>query len=179
MTDQTPMERPRIEADRLTLRPLQRSDQGLIEMFASDARVAKMTSSIPHPLPPGTTEAFLARAAGPKPDEMVWAMDASAQGGAEVLGLMSLKRRDAAQCEIGYWVAPAYWNTGTASDALHALLAANPMQCTEIVGRVFQDNPASAKVLTKAGFAYVGEDETYCVSRGANIPTWTYLRKLD
>ena len=54
-----------IETDRFSLRPLRRSDQGLIELYAGDERVAKMTTSIPHPLPPGTTEAFISRATGP------------------------------------------------------------------------------------------------------------------
>ena len=56
---------PLIETDRFDLRPVRRSDMGLIEMYASDPRVAKSTSSIPHPLPPGSVEALsLLRQAG-------------------------------------------------------------------------------------------------------------------
>ena len=43
---------------------------------------------------------------------------------------------------------------------------------------VFQDNPASAKVLTNCGFDYIGDAESYSVARGSQVPTWTYLRKL-
>ena len=55
------VEQPVIEAARFVLRPLRRSDAGLIHMYASDERVARGTRSIPHPLPPGATDAFVAR----------------------------------------------------------------------------------------------------------------------
>jgi RimJ/RimL family protein N-acetyltransferase len=43
---------------------------------------------------------------------------------------------------------------------------------------VFQDNPASARVLTHCGFEYLGDAESYSVARESTVPTWTYLRKL-
>ena len=54
-------DQPVIEAEGLDLRPLRQSDAGLIELYGSDERVARMTTSIPHPLPPGSTEAFILR----------------------------------------------------------------------------------------------------------------------
>lgn len=168
-----------IDAGQIQLRPLRASDTGLIQMHRADARVAKNTSRIPHPLPPGETEALVARAQDPAREEEYWAMDASAHGGSEVLGVLSLTRLDDKQSEIRYWVAPAYWNTGVASDAVNAIISANPLNNTAIFGAVFQDNPASARVLTNAGFDYIGDAETYSVARAANVPTWTYLRKLD
>jgi RimJ/RimL family protein N-acetyltransferase len=43
---------------------------------------------------------------------------------------------------------------------------------------VFQDNPASARVLIHCGFEYLGDAETFCVARDTTMPTWTYSRKL-
>lgn len=175
---------PEIAVDGLVLRPLRRSDAGLIELYGSDERVARMTTSIPHPLPPGTTEAFVTRAINAAGDEFVWAMDDSSMGGAELKGVISLKRMDpqpktGTQSEIGYWVAPAWWNTGLASMAVQALVSANPLNDMTIFGSVFQDNPASARVLTNAGFAYVGDAESFSVARNAKVATWTYVRKLN
>ncbi|WP_425439743.1 GNAT family N-acetyltransferase [Planktotalea arctica] len=178
MNDMTRDAQPVITTQRLSLRPLQTSDLGLINLHSGDARVAKMTTDIPHPLPPGATEALLKRAADPMRSEDFWAMDASVHGGSELMGLISLTRLDSAQSEIGYWVAPAFWNAGTASDAVAALIDANPLANKTIFAAVFQNNPASAKVLTNAGFDYIGDAETYSVARAANVPTWTYLRKL-
>lgn len=168
-----------IETERFTLRPLRNSDAGLLRLYTSDERVARATRSIPHPLPPGATEAFIARTHARDRIEDVWAMDASASDQSEVMGTIGLKRMDRDQSEIGYWVAPAFWNTGLASDAVRAIIAANPQASRTIFASVFQDNPASARVLTNAGFAYIGDAEEYSVSRNTTVPTWTYSLRLD
>jgi len=169
---------PVISAEDLDLRPVRKSDIGMIEFYTSDARVARMTSSIPHPLPPGATEAFVQRALSEARDEDVWVMDGSKTGGADVMGVIGLKAMDREQSEIGYWVAPLFWGKGTAQTAVSALIAANPLNNKTIFGSVFQDNPASARVLTNAGFEYLGDAESFCVARDTPVPTWTYLRKL-
>ena len=177
MLDQI-INQPVIETDRFVLRPLRRSDTGLISHYTRDERVARMTSAIPHPLPPGATEAFVTRAMAEDRDEDVWAIDGTVSGGAELMGLISLKKMDRNQSEVGYWVAPICWNTGLASDALAALVAANPLGNDTMFACVFQDNPASARVLTHCGFEYLGDAEVFSVARDTTVPTWTYSRKL-
>ncbi|MBJ6371649.1 GNAT family N-acetyltransferase [Sedimentitalea arenosa] len=169
---------PVIETERFDLRPLRRSDMGLIEMYGGDARVARMTTSIPHPLPPGVAEAFVARAMAEERDEDIWAMDGTKSGGSELMGLISLEKMDRNQSEVGYWVAPPFWNTGLASDAVQALVTANPLDSATMFASVFQDNPASARVLTHCGFQYLGDAEGYSVARDTTVPTWTYSKKL-
>jgi len=170
---------PVIEAERFVLRPVRKSDAGLFAMYAGDERVARNTRSIPHPLPPGATEAFIARCLSENRDEDVWVIDGAAQGLSEVLGVIGLKPMDRDQSEIGYWVAPAFWNTGIASEAVQALLQANPQECKTIFASVFQDNAGSARVLTNAGFEYIGDAEAFSVARNGQVATWTYLKKLD
>ncbi|WP_193141577.1 GNAT family N-acetyltransferase [Meridianimarinicoccus sp. MJW13] len=169
---------PIIETDRLVLRPLRRSDEGLLTMYAGDKRVAETTRSIPHPLPPGTTVSFIERARSPERTEDVWAMDGTAAGLAELLGVVALERLSPDRSEIGYWVAPAFWNTGYASEAVSGLLEANPQNVSTVFAEVFQSNPASARLLTKTGFDYIGDAEAFCVAQGRTVATWTYLRKL-
>ncbi|WP_417676017.1 GNAT family N-acetyltransferase [Pseudodonghicola sp.] len=169
---------PVIETERFTLRPLRRSDMGLIELYAGDVRVAKMTTSIPHPYPPGAAEAFVTRAMDPEAEAAVWAIDGTKSGEGELLGLINLKQMDRNQSEVSYWVAPLFWNTGLASEAVEGLVAANPLKNAAMFASVFQDNPASARVLTHSGFAYLGDAETFSVARDATVPTWTYSRKL-
>ena len=169
---------PVVETPRFDLRPLRRSDMGLIELYGSDRRVARMTTSIPHPLPPGATEAFVTRAMAEERSEDVWAMDATRTDGPELMGLISLERIDRNQSEIGYWVAPIYWNTGLASEAVQALVNSNPLNNATMFASVFQDNPASAQVLTHSGFKYLGDAESFSVARNASVHTWPYLNKL-
>ncbi|MEM8632161.1 MAG: GNAT family protein [Pseudomonadota bacterium] len=173
------LNQPVIETERFVLRPVRGSDAGLLALYAGDERVARMTTSIPHPLPPGATEAFIARSQNPERVEDVWIMDGSGQGLSEVLGAIALERMEDGQSEIGYWVAPAFWNSGIASMAVKALIGANPLESRTIFASVFQDNPGSAQVLTNTGFAYIGNAEAYSVARGATVPTWTYLRRMD
>lgn len=167
-----------VNAGRFVLRPVRRSDAGLYAMYAGDRRLAEATRGIPHPLPPGAAEAFVARAARADTDEDTWVMDGLTGGLPEVLGVISLKKMDRGQSEVEFWVAPAFWNIGIASEAVNALIAANPQKNKTIFAEVFQDNPGSARVLAHAGFQYLGDAESFSVARGVCVPTWTYVRKL-
>lgn len=191
MFQTTIVSQPVIEAGRFILRPLRRSDAGLISLYTADKRLAEGTRSIPHPLPPGATEAFIARALAENRVEDVWALDGSGHGVrgetlgaspgaglAEVLGVVSLTRLEPGSSEVGFWVAPGFWNTGFASEAVAALIAVNPHQSRTLMAEVFQDNPGSARVLTHNGFEYLGDAESWSVARGARVPTWTYVKKL-
>jgi len=167
-----------LAGERILLRPLRRSDAGLIALYTSERRLAEGTRAIPHPLPPGASEAYVARALNDGRVEDVWVIDGAARDLAEVLGVVSLTRIDRDQSEIGYWVAPAFWNTGFASEAVAALVADNPHKSRTLFAEVFQDNPGSARVLTNCGFDYLGDAEAFSVARNATVPTWTYLRKM-
>ena len=167
-----------IATERFVLRPLRVSDVGLIAHYTADRRVAEGTRSIPHPLPPGATESFVRRAMGSARDEDVWAIDGSINKLAELLGLVSLTRIDREQSELGFWIGARFWNTGFATEAVSALVEANPHGSRTLFAEAFQDNPGSARVLTNCGFEYLGDAESWSVARGARVPTWTYLRKM-
>ena len=94
------------------------------------------------------------------------------------MGLISLQRMDRNQSEVGYWVAPPFWNTGLASEAVEALVTANPLDNATMFASVFQDNPASARVLMHCGFEYIGDAESFSVARNATVKTWTYLKRM-
>jgi len=178
MRDHADFSQPNVAAGNLCLRPLQRSDAPLVARYANDRRVAQMTTSIPFPLSRGAAEEFCSAAVAPTRLDDVWAIDGSAGGAEALLGVISLRYLDREQSEVGYWVAPAFWNRGYASAALAALLKANPHQNRSVVGSVFQDNVPSAHVLTGAGFVLLGEAEAFSLARGAHVPTWTYLKTL-
>ena len=167
-----------IATERFVLRPVRKSDAGLFALYAGDRRVAEATQAIPHPLPPGAAEAFCARAMLAGSEEDIWVMDCTTSGLPELLGVISLRMMDRGQSEVAFWVAPAFWNHGIASAAVNALVAANPQKNCTMFAEAFQDNPGSARVLTNAGFQYLGDAESYSVARDANVPTWTYIRKL-
>lgn len=168
-----------IDAGTFVLRPVRKSDAGMFEFYAGDERVARMTRSIPHPLPPGAAENFVTRSMAPNAEELVWVMDSTAAGGSEVMGVISLQPMDRNQAQVGYWVGPSHWNTGVASAAVRALVEANPLKNATYFAEVFQENQASARVLTNCGFEYLGDAESFSVARNSRVPTWTYTRRLD
>ena len=170
---------PVLEANRFILRPMRKSDSGLLSIHLGDKRVAHATRSVPHPLPPGVVDGYIANAMADKREDDVWLMDGSANGHAEVIGQIWLTRMDRDQSEVTFWVAPQFWNTGLASEALNTLIAANPHRSKTMFAEVFQDNPASARVVTNAGFDYLGDAEAFVVSRNGAVPTWTYVKRFS
>ncbi len=173
-----PIAQPAIPAGRFLLRPLRPSDAGLIAHYTADRRLAEGTRAIPHPLPPGAADAYVARAGAPQRDEDVWAIDATESHQCELVGVVSLTRLHKGQSELGFWIGAGFWNTGFATEAVQALVAANPHGARTLFAEAFQDNPGSAKVLTNCGFDYLGDAESWSVARNARVPTWTYLRKM-
>lgn len=178
MMHETLNAQPTMTAERFTLRPCRTSDAGLIEMYASDKRVARGSRAIPHPLPPGAVGAMIKRAQDPDRTEDVWVLDGSDHDHVEAMGLVTLVRMDRDQSEFHGWIAPAFWNAGYASEALRMLIATNPHGAARMFAEVFQDSPESARVLTNCGFDYLGDAEAFNVARNSVVPTWTYTLQL-
>jgi RimJ/RimL family protein N-acetyltransferase len=169
-----------IVTERLRLRRFRPSDAPLIELYASDARVARMTERIPHPYPPGLAAGFVERVGRGTPDEIGWAIDIGAEAENGLIGTIMLRLTEPGAALIGYWLAPAFWGTGYASEAAEAVVGfAAEAGLREVSARVFQDNPASVRVLLRAGLAYVDDGEVYSLARGAMVPTHNYRRRLE
>lgn len=171
-------DQPTLQADRFVLRAPRKSDAGLIALYASDERVARDSRAIPHPLPPGAVEAMIACALSLERTEDTYVIDGSAFGHAEAIGVISLNKMDRDQTEIYFWIAPAFWNTGFATEAVNTVINANPTHALRYFAESFQDNPKSARVLTNCGFDYLGDAEAFSVARNTVLPTWTYTRKM-
>jgi RimJ/RimL family protein N-acetyltransferase len=155
-----------LETERLTLRRPRASDAGPISLYAGDKRVAEMLESVPHPYPPGAAEAFIATSLKPDAVEHVWVMDALKIDGPEFVGVIGVRRTDGVP-RIGYWVGPPFWNTGYASEAAKAVIAAAKVAGVEAVeARIVAGNEASGHVLTNAGFRETGTGEFYGVAAG-------------
>lgn len=85
--------------------------------------------------------------------------------GGEVAGsIMTYRQEDDDVTEVTYWIDPARWGRGIASQALAALLeevAVRPLQA-----RVAKDNVRSLGVLRRNGFTVVDESSGYAAGRG-------------
>ena len=84
---------PELVTPRLRLRRVRPADAALIGLYASDAKIARMTTSIPHPYPPGLAEAFVARMRAPAATETLWVLDTGADGENGLIGAIVMRRR--------------------------------------------------------------------------------------
>ncbi len=82
--------------------------------------------------------------------------------------------------EVGYWIAPQYWGRGYATEAVGGLLSlARLAGHRRILGRHAVDNPASGRVLRKAGFRPTGRACAFhSLGRGARVEGPEYVLDL-
>lgn len=157
-----------VETERLKLRPLAAADATRLAALADDWDVARHTGSLPHPYRPADAEDFITRQAQAPDAERAFAVEA----GGELAGVMGFQDCiDGPWPEIGYWLGRPYWGAGLATEAARAGLGwAKARGWRAVAAGHFVDNPASGRVLEKAGFLYTGRRAPYpCVARGAPV----------
>lgn len=100
--------------------------------------------------------------------------------GSQVIGCVSLARKPD-EVELGYWIARSYWSRGYASEAVRAVLRlADALGHRRIMAHHFADNPASGKVLAKAGFRPTGQQSLrFSKGRGQDALAIGYVREID
>jgi RimJ/RimL family protein N-acetyltransferase len=148
---------PVIETRRLTLRAPAPQDVTRIAALANDEEIARMTCRMPHPFGTGDAEDFVLAVAGQDPSRAnTFLIEHEDLGPVGVIGLF--EDGDVAP-ETGYWIGRDYWGRGFATEALEGALvwASRKWRRRALVAGHFADNPASGRVLEKAGFLYTGE----------------------
>ncbi|MBC8085258.1 MAG: GNAT family N-acetyltransferase [Hymenobacter sp.] len=139
------------------LRPWRPSDAAALAEHANDQRVAlNLRDTFPHPYTRQDAEFYLSLVADQQRDlHLAFEVDEVAVGSVGVHFKTDVRRRSA---EIGYWLGPAYWGRGlmTAAVRLVAGHVFAHFDVCRLYAVVFETNPASARVLEKAGFELEG-----------------------
>jgi len=151
---------PRIETRRLALRAPEDRDAARIAALADDYEIAKMTSRMPHPYGVADAREFVARAAAQDPRrDNTFLIEHEDEG---VVGCIGFFHDADPVPEVGYWVGRPFWGRGFAGEALTGALdwARRSWGKRAVVAGHFEDNPASGRVLARAGFLYTGEVRT-------------------
>ena len=165
-------EYPKISTPRLTLRAPAHKDAATIAALADDIDIARMTTHLPHPYSPGDAEAFIARMQlADLEREVAFVIEHGRMGAVGVLGLHPTSPFGP---EIGYWIGRPFWGQGFATEAASAALvwAKKAWGRRVVTSGHFTDNPASGRVLEKAGFLYTGEVQPRrSAARDAIAPT--------
>lgn len=149
---------------RLALRPFRPQDADAVQRLASQFAVADTTLTIPHPYPEGGAATWIATHE-PQFREGKGVVFAIAHRADDALigaiGLGIDRRHEHA--ELGYWIDPAEWNKGYATEAAGAIIAYGfaELQLHRIQARHFARNPSSGAVMRKLGMRCEG------IQRGA------------
>jgi len=162
----------RLETARLWLRWPRAADAPAIHRYCSRWEVAQYTARIPHPYPEGSAHRFIfaAREANASGRDLTLVLT-SLRDKREPIGAVSLEGRGQDRLTLGYVLAPEVWGKGYASEAVAAAVDAAfaLTHCVEINASVRVENPASRRVLEKAGFVWVGTGPQGAPARGGLV----------
>ena len=163
---------PVVETRRLLLRSPGPQDIPAIARLANDPDIARMTCRMPHPFGQGDAEDFVVQVAAQDPARAAtFLIEHEDQGPVGVLGMF--EDADMAP-ETGYWIGRPFWGRGFATEALEGALvwASKRWKRRALLAGHFADNPASGRVLEKAGFLYTGETrKRFSRARGTPVDT--------
>ena len=169
-----------LETEHLLLRPFVADDaEAMFNNWAADPEVTRFLRFTPHASVEVSRQIigfWLAEYA--KPDYFHWAIVCKADG--EVIGSLGILYCDGCGDEpegysAGYCIGRQWWGKGYTTEALqaavrHVLAAGVPvLHCCHAV-----DNPASGRVMQKAGFVFCGPT-VYHKPDGSEVPALQYI----
>jgi len=172
---------PTLGSERLVLRPFTPADAPDVTRYLSEAAVARQTLTVPHPYPEGAAAEFIGRHAADwtAGKRAVWAITMRDDGtlvGAIGLHLVPAHRK----AEVGYWIGVPAWGKGIATEAVRRVIAFgfDDLGLHRLDAQHYVENPASGRVMVKAGMRYEGrlrgvvfrdgvprDDELYAILR--------------
>jgi RimJ/RimL family protein N-acetyltransferase len=142
-----------LETERLLLRPLVVEDApALARLFAGDWEAIKQTGRMPYPASETALRRWISLHLEPASHSflIIRRLDRRALGGIGFGGEGEL-------AELGYALGRPFWGRGYATEGVRAMLAhAALVGFRALEAYSFVDNPASARVLVKAGFVDLG-----------------------
>ena len=153
----------RLENESLFMRPLDEGDASAIQELAAAPEIAANTF-VPHPYPPEAASEFiqLGRERWRAGDAYVFAIIEKSSGRfAGCMGLHPVPEHSRA--EVGYWIGLPFWGRGLATAALRLLLqfGFETLELNRIEAGHFSYNPASGRVMEKAGMRLEGRRRQY------------------
>lgn len=153
------MQLPTLTTERLILRPFDLADAPAVQRLAGDPAIADTTLNIPHPYEDGVAETWIASHQEAFSAGQSVTLAITRRGDGALLGAIGLRTNQRFdRAEMGYWVGKPYWNQGYASEAARALIGYGfgQLGLNRIYAHHLVRNPASGRVMEKAGMAYEG-----------------------
>ena len=159
------------------LRPWRAQDRPALVRHANNRRVWRnMTHTFPHPYTEADADLWLKIAADPG-RSIQWAIEVEGEA-AGGIGAIAGEGIYCHTAQFGYWLGEPFWGCGIASAAAAALAAhiGHERLFARLEAQVFTWNPASMRVLEKAGFQREAVLRCAATKDGLLIDTVLYAR---
>ena len=147
----------KIKFDKYKIRSFHSTDKEALIKYANNFNIAKnLRDSFTYPYTEKDAELWLTVALNQNPElNFAIANEVELIGG---IGLMPQQDVYRFSAEIGYWLAEPFWGNNIATNALIAMtkFAFENFNFNRLYANVFEFNPASEKVLQKAGYKFEG-----------------------
>ncbi len=170
----------RIPLTRSTIRPLRLDDAPSLVRYANNRQVWRnLRDLMPYPYGEADAYAFISHSlVAPHPTSFAIEVDGAAVG---VIGVRIKEDIERNTAELGYWLGEPFWGRGILSEVVSAFTrwALNEFNLLRIEAIVFEWNPASARVLEKAGYLREGTMRRSAVKDGVVIDRWLYAYLAD
>lgn len=164
-----------IRLENCTLRTWWPGDKASLVRHANNANVSgNLRDSFPHPYTDADADAWLSWVAELKPEtHFAIEVDGSAVGGIGFRSETDVHRRSA---EIGFWLGEAHWGRGIMTEAVRTVTAyaLENFDLCRLHAEVFETNPASARVLEKAGYVREGRLRRSVTKAGRTFDAFVY-----
>jgi RimJ/RimL family protein N-acetyltransferase len=166
----------RLDCGPALLRPWCAGDLASLVANASHADVSRgLRDRFPYPYTGDDGRVWLARAVDES--DRAWAieLDGAAVGGVSLHPGSDVHRHSA---ELGYWLGRRYWRRGIMTAVIGAFVAPamNAFHLHRLYATIYANNPASMRVLEKAGFEREGTQKSAVVKRGELLDLVVYAR---
>jgi RimJ/RimL family protein N-acetyltransferase len=158
-----------IETDRLILRRFTQDDAQRVSQYCNNINVAKSTLALPFPYPLESAFLWINMHQGWFDEDTRYEFAITSKGNNELLGAVGLGNNKMwHNGEIGYWIGEEHWGCGYATEAVKAVIewAFKHKAFHKVYARHFESNPASGKVMIKAGMSYEGRQIDQIMKNG-------------
>ena len=165
----------KIDIGEWQIRSFRPDDAAALTKYANNRNVwINLSDRWPHPFRREDAEVWIQEIMQREPETIFAIASASeAIGGIGLEFQSDVYRRSA---EVGYWLAEPFWGQGIATGVLQALTkyAFPEFDLARVYAYVYEWNPASARVLEKAGFVYEGRLLKSVTKDGRTIDQFLY-----
>jgi len=163
-----------------TLRPFKDTDLTSLVKYANNYNIAKfLTNQFPHPYTDEDGRKFISSVSNNNPANVFAVVVNEEAAGA--IGIFPQSDIHEKNAEMGYWLAEPFWGKGIITRAIEQIVeyGFKTFDISMIFSRPFSSNPASQRVLEKAGFVCEAQLKNAIYKKGSYFDELIYTKRRD